>query len=401
MFCRVCGNTEFYSFLNLGKQPLANAVLTKEEFSTEKFYPLNVDICKNCHLPQLDHVVPPDILFSNYSYFTGHAGKTWTEHLTELARILSEEFHIQHNDFVVDIGSNDGTLLQNFKCRVLGFEPAKNVSEEAIKKGISTSIKYFSLDNSVMELAIFHKAQLILCTNTFAHIDNWHELFCGVKALLSEDGAFVVGVPHFLQLFLNKEYDTVYHEHLSYILVQPLETLGRLFNLNLYRVEKLPTHGGSLRLFFGKTQRIEDSVSIIKDEEFKSGVYRAESYITFQNDVNRLATDFQKLLYQLNSENKTICGYGHPAKATVILNYCDLNPDIISYVTDLNPAKQGKFSPGTHIPIVSPDVFHSSPPDYAIMFPWNYKEEILELEKEFINNGGKFIIPLPKVEIIP
>ena len=401
MFCRVCGNTEFYSFLNLGKQPLANAVLTKEEFSTEKFYPLNVVICKNCHLPQLDYVVPPDILFQNYPYFTGNAGKTWTEHLTGLARILSEEFHIQPDDLVVDIGSNDGTLLQNFKCKIVGFEPAKNVAKKAQNKKVPTRTEYFSLDEAINLWYRVGRAKLITCTNTFAHIDNWHELLCGIKALLSNDGAFVVEVPHFLQLFLNKEYDTVYHEHLSYILVQPLETLGKLFNLNLYQVEKLPTHGGSLRLFFGKTQNVEDSVAAVKDEEFKSGVYNAESCVTFQNSVDKLATDFTKLLYQLNSENETVCGYGHPAKATVMLNYCGLNPDIISYITDLNPVKQGKFSPGTHIPIVSPDTFHKKPPDYAIMFPWNYKEEILEIEKEFINNGGKFIIPLPKVEIVP
>lgn len=398
--CRVCGSQNVFDFLDLGSQPLANAVLTKVQYANERFYPLILQFCENCGLVQLKNLVPPKILFEEYAYFTDKASEEWKKHLSEFAHLLEKEFNIRDNHLVVDIGSNDGTLLKNFRCKVVGIDPAKNVAEQAKKDGIPTIIDYFTVQTADKIANNLGSAKLVLATNTFAHLQDLYEVFSALKVLLSDDGAFVVEIPHFLELFKNLEFDTIYHEHSYYFLLKPLIQLGNMFKIPLFKVEKLSTHGGSLRLYFEKKRPIENSVFEVLEEEQKAGMYQKETYITFTNKVNLLKETLVSILKEIKGNNQTICGYGHPAKATVLLNYCELKR-FIDYIKDDTPYKQGKFSPGTHIPIVSSKEFHEHPTNYALMFAWNYKKEILETEKDFIKNGGKFIIPIPEVKVIP
>lgn len=397
--CRICGSEKLFDFLDLGNQPLANAVLTKEQFADEKFYPLILQFCEHCGLIQLKDLVPPEILFEQYAYFTGNASEEWKKHLSEFAYKLEKEFNIKQQDLVIDVGSNDGTLLKNFHCKILGIDPAKNVAEQARKDRIPTIIDYFAVKIADKISNSHGPAKLVLATNTFAHLQDLYEVFSALKVLLSNDGVFVVEVPHFLELFKNLEFDTVYHEHSYYFLLKPLIQLGNLFKISLFRVEKLSTHGGSLRLYFGKNRAIENSVSKILKEEIDAELYNIRTYTDFVDKINSVKEKLLTLLRTIKFNGKTICGYGHPAKTTVLSCYCHLEK-FVDYIKDDTPYKQGKYSPGTHIPIVSSKEFYENPTDYAIMFAWNYKDEILALEKNFISNGGKFIIPIPKLEIV-
>lgn len=399
--CRICGSTQLYAFLDLGMQPLANAVLAQEQFVDERFYPLSLQFCKNCGLVQLKDTVSSDVLFREYAYFSGKASEDWRQHLADLAKKLEDEFSACSTDLIVDIGSNDGTLLRNFHRNVIGFDPAVNVAKEAIANGVQTIIDYFNVENVMDLVRLQGKAKIVTSTNSFAHIPDLYEVMSALKLLLADDGVFVAEVPHFLQLFKHHEFDTIYHEHVFYYLTKPLAQMSDLFKIPLFRIEKLSTHGGSVRLYFGKNRTTEPSVEEVFQEEEGCGLYEPATYNLFSKHVRRLQMDLIKLLQSLKSERRKIVGYGHPAKASTLLNSCKIGPEIIDYVTDTTPYKQGKFSPGMHIPIASPDKFHNDNPDYAIMFAWNYKDEILRKEQKFLQRGGKFIIPIPKVEVIP
>ena len=399
-FCRICGSTSITEFLNLGKQPLANAVLTKEQFHNEKFYPLRLGICQECGLVQLLDIVNPEILFENYAYFTGNSSEEWKKHFSELAAILSKDFSLSENDLVVDIGSNDGTLLKNFKTKILGIDPAKNIVKLAIENGVPTICDYFSPVIADKIALTQSRAKVILATNTFGHVNDLFTFMKGIQKLLTEDGIFVIEVPYFLETYKNVEFDTIYHEHLSYFLTNPLINLAHSFKIPVFKIEKLSTHGGSLRVYMGKNREVEPSVAKIWEEECDLGLYKSRTYSGFGDKINLIRENLINLVRTEYIQGKEICGYGHPAKASVLSNYCHLEK-YIDYIIDTTPYKQGKFSPGTHISIVSPDYFHNKPTDYSLIFAWNYKDEIMKKEKEFIKNGGKFIIPIPEPKVIP
>ena len=403
--CRVCGNQHLYKFLELGPQPPANAFLTEKQFSDEQYYPLDVYFCPRCGLVQLTDVVDPKVLFKDYAYFTGKSSKTMQLHFKKLATKLTKRYRLKPRDLVVDIGGNDGTFLKNFKCRTLNIDPATNVVEEAVKNGVDSICAFWDAKLALRVLNKYGKAKIITATNVFAHVNNLYDFMAGISLLLADDGTFVVEVPHFLNLYKNNEWDTIYHEHLSYFLLEPLLTISERFRLGLFKVEQLPVHGGSIRCYIGQIWSslgwLPPSVAKLYDKEWKLKLYEPETYKTFANKVKKTKNELVTLLTKLKKSGKRIVGYGAPAKGNTLLNYCGIGNDILDYLTDTTPYKQGRYSPGTHIPVVSPEFFHEDSPDYALMLPWNYKKEILEKEKEFIKNGGKFIVPIPNPTIVP
>lgn len=399
--CRVCTNKSLYKFLELGRQPPANAFLTEKQFKHERFFPLDVYFCPECGLVQLLDIVSPDLLFRDYAYFTSKSSQTMKRHFAELARVLIEDFHLAEDDLVVDIGSNDGTLLKNFQTRVLGVDPAENVVKQAIQNGVETICDYFGVNTAFSILNQYGEAKVIIGTNVLAHVNNLYDFMAGVSLLLDNRGVFVVEVPHFLELYRHREFDTIYHEHLSYFLTRPISRLAESFGMTLNTVKRIPVHGGSIRSYMTKWKLVKSIGEPILNEEWDSLLYHWQTYSAFAGEVNLIKDTLVNLLTQLRARGKRITGYGAPAKGNTLLNYCKIGPELLEYLSDTTPFKQGKFSPGMHIPVVSPDVFHEDPPDYALMLPWNYKDEILRKEQKFMKDGGKFIVPIPKPEVVP
>lgn len=406
--CRVCRNKDLKLFLDLGKQPPANAFVTSEQIGDlekgyEKVFPLRVYFCPNCGLVQLLDIVNPDILFKDYAYFTGKSSQTMKQHFKELAMKLAAQY-LEKGDLVIDIGGNDGTFLSCFtdNMKTINVEPSKNVAMESVKKNITTITDYFSIStaHNILNEEPGGKAKVITATNVFAHVDNLYEFMAGVKLLLEPKGVFVIEVPHLLHLILNNEFDTIYHEHLSYFSLSSLIKLGDIFNLPLFKVEKIPVHGGSIRCYFGNHTKDKSILSVLNDEH-EGGLFDLKTYKEFAKKVEEIKNALHMLLVTLKvKENKRIVGYGAPAKGNTLLNYCGIGSELLDYLTDTTPYKQGRYSPGMHIPVVSPDKFHEDSPDYALMLPWNFEEEILVKEKDFLMNGGKWIVPIPFVRVI-
>lgn len=398
--CRICGKAKLYQFLELGAQPLANAFLESEkQFKHERFFPLDVYFCPACGHVQLTDIVSPNLLFRDYAYFTGKSSNTMQQHFKHFADKLIAYYNLASEDLVIDIGSNDGTFLKNFTTRIVGVDPAENVAKEANADGVPTVCDYFTAESAWKILNRHGQAKVITATNVFAHVNNLYDFMAGVNLLLQQNGLFIIEVPHFLELYRGKQLDTVYHEHLSYFLTKPLSFLASRFNMVNFKVEKIPVHGGSIRCYFKRAT--QPDLPRIYQMEIQCGLYTFETYLTFAEEVNKIKKNLTRLLTKLKTKGKQIVGYGAPAKGNTLLNYCQIGTDTLDYITDTTPYKQGKFTPGMHIPVVSPDVFHQEQPQYALMLPWNYKDEILEKEQKFIKQGGKFIVPIPEPKIVP
>jgi SAM-dependent methyltransferase len=383
--------------LDLGDQPPANAFLA-DPASPEDRYPLALYLCLDCNLMQLVDVVSPTVLFRNYAYFTGQSSLTMREHFEKLAGKLTAEFDIGANDLVVDIGSNDGTFLKNFKTPVLGVDPAENVVAKALENGVPTLCEAFTPKTAHDIVNKHQQAKVVTATNVLAHVDNLHEFMAGVRLLLAEDGVFVVEVPYGMKMLEKTEFDTIYHEHLSYFTVLPLDFLASKFGLKLFWVEEIPVHGGSIRCYMGNVGEITDEgLRSYKEREAKL----LDSLYSFKERVLNVREKLLHMLSDLKRAGMEISGYGAPAKGNTLLNYCKIGSETLKYLSDTTPFKQGKYSPGMHIPVVSPEHFHCCPPDFALLLAWNYEEEILEKEYEFIDGGGRFIVPIPEPRIVP
>ncbi|MFC1704249.1 class I SAM-dependent methyltransferase [Candidatus Omnitrophota bacterium] len=314
------------------------------------------------------------------------------------------EFTLEKNCLVIDIGSNDGTLLRNFVQKgfsVLGIEPASNIAQLANSNGVRTMNAFFGKQAALQAVNQFGKARAITATNVFAHVDNIQDFVEGIDCLLGERGVFVIEVPYLLNLVEGLEFDTIYHEHLSYFSLHPLRELFKKFNMHIVKAKVVGIHGGSLRIFVQKEKpasSAELDVLMRKEEVF--GVKDVSAYFDFAKRVVHLREKLLHILREVKSANKKISGYGATAKSTTLLHYCNIGNDFIDYVLDATPLKQGKYTPGTHIPIVSGEVFKNNPPDYALLLAWNYYLHILEKEKAYRSKGGKFILPIPEPKII-
>ncbi len=387
MTCRFCKSDKLVKWLDLGQQPLANAFL-KTKDQEEIKYPLEVYWCKDCNLSQLGLTVDKEILFKDYIYFSSGM-PTLSDHFKLYAESIMKRF-LKSNDLVVEIGSNDGILLKFFQdagYKVLGIDPAANVVREAYKLGVQTIIDFFS--EKIVE-QITGKAKIIIGNNVIAHIDDQHDLAKGVAKLLDKDGAFIFQSQPVQNIFKNLSYDAIYHEHLSYFSIRPLQKFYEQFGLEVFDAEITNIQGESLRVFVGhKSQhQISPKIKELIESELAMGLDKIETYNKLAERILNQKMQLVNLIKGLQSQGKKIAGYGVPAKGNTLLNYCEIDLD---YAVEDLPSKQGLFTPGRHIPVVSAEYAHQNEPDYYLMLAWNYEKTILEKEKNF---KGKFIMPL-------
>ena len=402
--CHICQSKKLHRFLSLGPIPLANSFLQPNQLGvTEPYYPLDVCFCSNCGLVQLAQVITPEILFKDYAYLTG-TSEPMKAHFAKLAESIIERFSLTEGNLVLDIGSNDGTLLENFQrygMRVLGIEPATNVAKLALLRGVETLDDFF--DEGLARRICLDRGQprVILGTNVLAHVADLEGFLRGVNHLLANDGVFVIEVPYLVDMLSKVEFDTIYHEHLRYFAVRPLVTLFSKFGMGIVDVEGVNVHGGSLRVYVQKFIRsLPSSGTKLLSLETEAKVDSLETYQKFAEDVSRIKEELLSLLKALKNRGAKITGYGAPAKGNILLNYCKIGTDILDYITDTTPFKQGCYTPGMHIPIFPESHFHEFLPDYALLLAWNYADEILQKEHEYRQAGGKFIVPIPRLQIV-
>lgn len=402
--CRACKSDGLVTFLDLGDQPLANALLLDPDVNEPRF-PLALCSCQRCGMIQLTHVVDASALFSHYLYFSSVSAKM-TEHFAEYAADVAERF-VPKNGLIVEIGSNDGILLQsliNKPVRILGVDPAANVAESARKAGVPTEVDFFCESVGQRIRRDHGPASTVIANNVFAHIDDLDSVMLGIDALLDKGGVFVIETPYIVDFIENLEFDTVYHEHLSYHGVRALSALFERFGFEIFDVRHYDVHGGTVRIFVQRKSSGRSPVSAVVrkmiDTESEKGIFDIARLNAFAKDVASLKKNLCDLIFELKAKNKRIVGYGAPAKGNVLLNYCELGCRQLDYLIDATPAKQGLMNPGMHIPIRPPETLKAERPDYILMLAWNHKNEILAKEAAYRHSGGKFIIPIPKVEII-
>ena len=402
--CRICKGNHLIEYLDLGDIPLANNLITEEEISQEEKYPLKVMFCEDCFFSQLSIVVKPEILFRNYVYRSS-ISRSFIEHCRELAEELNEGM-LKKGDLIVDIASNDGTLLRQFKekdNRVLGIDPAVNLARIANESGIETLPDFWEPDLAKEILKKYGSAKVIIAFNVFAHVDDIHSFVEGVKTLLSDDGYFIIEAPHLLSLIKKTEFDTMYHEHLSYLLVKPLERLMRKHGMRIAKVKKFEIHGGTIRLYVEKQEKLDTSDGSAQEiilEEEKSGMYSLDNYMNFSKDVERIRRDLISKLKEIKDKGRTISAFGASAKGSVLLNYCGLGKDFIDCIFDDTPEKQNKIYPGVHIPIVAGKALLKKKPDYLLLLAWNFAKEIMQKTEHYKKRGGRYIIPIPHLKVI-
>jgi SAM-dependent methyltransferase len=354
---------------------------------------------------QLSHVVSPNIMFGDYVYIPS-TSKTLINHFAELANKTVEKFNLPEGSLVVDIGSNDGTLLKFFKIhkvKVLGIEPATNIAKLAEASGIETINDFFGQRTALKVVDDKGKAKVITGTNVFAHVNDLDDFLKGIDILLEDNGIFIIEVPYLPDLLEKIEFDTIYHEHLSYFSIKPLATLFEKFKMEIFDVERIGIHGGSIRVFVKRASApgpVSESVTNLLALEQERGLDSIETYLTFATEVASIKERLIELLKRLKSEGKRIVGYGAAAKGNILLNYCKIGTDILDYIVDNIPYKQGRYTPGMHIPVVPEERITQDRPDYALILAWNFAKEIMAKQQKYRELGGQFILPIPNPQII-
>ena len=406
MNCIFCKSVDVEKFLDLGFIPIVDRFLDARELNEpEILYPLNVCLCKNCGLSQLGYKVPPTKLFNeNYAY-ESNTTKTRKQNYDQLAEYICDKFEIPKESLIVDIGSNVGILLESFNKRgmkIVGVDASSNIVEIANSKGIPTISGFF--DKNIVEKIVSkgQKASVVTATNVFAHIQDYESFMDALTELLEKNGIFVFHVPHFLQLIRNLEYDTVYHEHVSYFGLKPLQKFFERFDMEIFDVSETDLDGGSIRCFVCRRgqKTISPKISKIVDEEEKEGIYSIERLRKFATEISQQKSKLLSLLYSIKENNQRVVGIGAPAKGITLLNYCKIDNFFLDYVTEKAPLKIGKFTPGTHIQVKKDEVLMKDMPDYALILAWNFSKEIMKNLDEYRKSGGKFIIPIPKPHIV-
>ena len=405
--CRHCGQTLEHSFCDLGMSPLSNAYLTQDQLAKmEPFFPLHAQVCASCHLVQLPAVETPENIFSDYAYFSSYSD-SWLDHCRRYVDGMISRFGFGRQSQIVEIASNDGYLLQYFRERevpVLGIEPAGNVAKVAQAAGIETVVRFFGEQTATDLRASGRGADLLLGNNVLAHVPDINDFVRGMQVLLKPEGIITMEFPHLLRLMRENQFDTIYHEHFSYLSLMTVERIFGRHGLRLFDVEQLPTHGGSLRIYATHTgNAAQAEVPRLRDlriEEKDAGLDRMETYSSFAEQVRRTKRALLEFLIAAKNEGKSIVGYGAPAKGNTLLNYCGVRSDFIDYTVDRSPHKQGRFLPGTHIPIAGPERIAETRPDYLLILPWNLKEEIMSQMAHVRSWGCRFVVPIPELRII-
>ena len=401
----MCKSDHLSQFFNLGETALANSFLPKEALDKpEPKYPLKVYFCNNCGLSQLIHIVEPEILFRDYVYFSSGMPKL-SDHFRNYAEEIVNNFISSKEDLVVEIGSNDGLLLgaiKNLGAKVLGVDPARNIAKVANERGVETLPEFFSEKLAGEMVKKYGKAKVIIGNNVVAHIDDHQDLVKGVKTLLVDDGVFIFEAPYFVDMFENLAFDTIYHEHLSYLSVRPLKKFLEQFGLQIFDVKILPVQGNSLRIYVSYSGKYKANPSVEeclkKEKELKMDTFEAHK------ELARCASELKErvvtILCGLKNEGKKIAAYGAPAKGNTLLSYFNIGPEILDYATESLPSKIGLYTPGTHIPVINIEEARKNPPDYYLLLAWNYKDIILQKEEAFRKQGGKFIMPIGDNQIL-
>lgn len=405
--CRFCQTPLKDTFVDLGMSPLSNSYLSDVQLTAkEAFFPLHAYVCPQCFLVQLQEFESPETIFSDYAYFSSYS-TSWLEHARRYVGKMCEEFHIGVNKLVVEVASNDGYLLQYFKERnipILGIEPAANVASVAETNGIPSVVDFFGRRLATKLSEGGKKADLLLGNNVLAHVPDINDFVAGLKILLKEAGMITMEFPHLLRLIEARQFDTIYHEHFSYLSFGTVQKIFSRHGLQIFDVEELPTHGGSLRIYachkdcreYEKTERVSGMIGL----EHAAGLDDMVTYHQFSAKVKSLKQELLETLIFLKRQGKSIVGYGAPAKGNTLLNYCGIRTDFIDYTVDRSPYKQNKYLPGIHIPIYAPDKILETRPDYVLILPWNLKSEIMEQMSGIREWGGKFIVAIPSVEVL-
>ncbi len=404
--CRFCGTVLRLSFCNLGCTPPANAFLSEKQLhAPETYYPLHAMLCESCFLVQVPQYQSPSEIFKDYPYFSSYS-QTWISHVKAYAQHVTKRFKLGNKSQVIEIASNDGYLLQHFKrlgIPIQGVEAAENVAAIAIEQGIPTRVGFFGVETARAMFEEEMSADLLIANNVLAHVPDLHDFVAGLKILLKPGGRITLEFPHIQQLIQKNQFDTIYHEHFSYFSLITADKIFSRHHLKIYDVETLETHGGSLRVYLchddDKTGPVSESVLALRLKEINMGLNRIETYTAFSKQVEQVRLELLAFLVALRFDGKTVAAYGAPAKGNTLLNTCGIRSDLLPYAVDRNPCKQGRFMPGSRIPIFHPDKIKETKPDYLLILPWNLREEVMN-QTAFIRKWhGKFVVPIPQVQV--
>ncbi|MDO8573441.1 MAG: class I SAM-dependent methyltransferase [Candidatus Daviesbacteria bacterium] len=402
----MCKGRSLKRIISLSPTPPANAFLTKTDLKkNESFFPLQVNFCIDCGQLQLTHVVSPELLFRNYVYVSSTSA-VFVTHFEEYAGDLIKRFKLNKKSLVVDIGSNDGILLRPLKkagIKILGVDPAIKIAKKATNSGLQT-LPFF-LNTKVAKNIVdkFGQADVVTANNAFAHIHDLDEIIESVKILTKDDGVFVIEFPYLIDFIKKNLFDTIYHEHLSYLSVRSLSAIFKRLNMEIFDAKKVSSHGGSLRIYgkkMGAKYKVKKAVQKFLDEEKNLGLNETKTYLDFAKAIKNNRRELTVLLKKLKSQGKTIVGYGAPAKGNTLLNFYKIGPQILDYIVDDSAYKQGLYTPGTHIPVFPFNKISETKPDYIFILAWNFANPIMDKLSSFKINGGRFIIPVPKAKII-
>ena len=405
--CRFCQAQLKHTFVDLGMSPLCESLITEEQLNMmEPFYPLHVFVCGECFLVQLLEYVKPQEIYGEYAYFSSYSD-SWLEHARRYVEMISARFNLSAKSQVVELASNDGYLLRNFVARgipALGVEPAANVAAVAVQRGIPTVVAFFGVATAQALVADGKSADLIIGNNVLAHVPDLNDFVGGIKILLKPAGVATMEFPHLLRLIEGNQYDTIYHEHFSYLSLLTVKRIFATHGMRIFDVEELRTHGGSLRIYVchqeSQDQPAGSRVTQLLTLEEKEGVNRLDYYRGFGEKVKAIKRNLLEFLLQAKRQGKQIVGYGAPGKGNTLLNYCGIRTDFIDYTVDRNPYKHGKYTAGTHIPIFPPEKIQETKPDYVLILPWNLREEIVSQLSYIRKWDGKCVVPIPDVEVL-
>lgn len=406
--CHFCGTSVRHTFVDLGMSPLCESYLIAQQLNEmEPFYPLHVLLCENCFLVQLQEYVSAESIFGEYAYFSSYS-ESWLAHAKAYTKKMIERFALGAKSQVVELASNDGYLLQYFVSagiHALGIEPAANVAAVAVKKGVPTLVKFFNRESAEDLAAQGIKADLLLGNNVLAQVPDLNSFVAGMKILLKPNGVITMEFPHLVKLMEQGQFDTIYHEHFSYFSLLAAEKIFSAHQLTLFDLEELPTHGGSLRIYACHKEDLSKGLSSrvlsVRAAEEAAGLSRLESYRSFAERTRETKYALLEFLIHARTNGKQVAGYGAPGKGNTLLNYCGIRSDLLAYTVDRNPYKQGKYLPGSHIPIYSPEHIRETRPDYVLILPWNLKDEIMQQLVYIREWGGKFVVPIPSVQVYP
>lgn len=406
MKCRHCNATLIHTFLDLGFAPPSNAYLTKNQLSKpEKYYPLRVLVCDQCWLVQTEDYAQAEELFdSEYAYFSS-TSTSWLRHAEDYANKMIGAFNLNNNSLIIEVASNDGYLLKNFLAKnipCLGIEPTKSTAKVAEEIGIPVLQEFFGEDLAKRLASEGRKADLIAGNNVYAHVPNINDFTRGLKTALKAGGVITLEFPHLMRLLERNQFDTIYHEHFSYLSLHAVIRIFESVGLEVWHVEELSTHGGSLRIYgahANEHRKVMSSVADILTQEIKQGLKKLETYTSFQLKANKIKNDFLEFLISQSKLGKKVVGYGAAAKGNTLLNYAGIKTDLMDFICDAALAKQNKFMPGSHIPIVSPDILKNAQIDYLVIFPWNITSEVTTQNIELKQDGVQFVTAVPQLTI--